>query len=241
MGWLACALLVAVPDATAAQQPSVPDLIAAARRLVADQQLDSAAGLLALAADSRAGGTIAQRAQASVLLGVVRYHLGQDSLTVAAFHTAIVLDSTLEVRGLGQIDPSLVRIFQDEQDRVARHRAPPDNAHFCVRGCRNGERSPRLRTIPRFVVVDSGPDFINTHAVIVVRLIISDEGTPEQESIRVVSSTMRSLDAQVLDAVRAAYFQPALAGGVPVRALVEMTFDFRAEGMNGLTYQVRGP
>lgn len=236
-----CALLTVTRASASAQQPSVSELIATACRQVSVQQLDSAALLLLRAADTTSGGSLGERAQALVLLGIVRYHQGQDSLIGPAFRGALMLDSTLQVSGLGQIDTSLVRVFQDEQDRVKRGRSTLDNPRFCVRGCRNGEQRPLLRSMPRFVIVDSGPDFINTHAVIVVRLIIGADGSPEQESVRVVSSTMRSLDSQVLEAVRAAHFRPALAAGMPVRALVELTFDFRAEGMSGLTYQVRGP
>ncbi len=242
--WLAVCLACTAPMPAAGQSPTVPDLIAAARSLVTAQQLDSAVVLLRRAIDSGSGGTIVQRAQALVLLGIVRYYEGQDSLTAAAFRAAIVLDTTLRVGGLSEIDPSLARVFEAERAMVVAEtatRSAAQSVHYCVPHCLEGVVGPRLRDIPHFVVLDSGPDFINTHAVVVVRMVVSEGGFPEPETIRIASSTMRSVDAEVLDAVRAAHFQPAKANGVPVRALVELSFDFRAEGMNGVTYRVRGP
>lgn len=242
--WVVFGLLCAASSPAAGQQSPVRDLIASARRLVSATQLDSAVVLLERAVDFSAGGTTGERAQASVLLGIARYYQGLDSLTAAAFRAALALDSTLQVGGLAQIDTALARVFDAERNRRVAHsaaRAAAENPHYCIRGCRDGEQSPTLRDIPRFVVLDSGPDFMNTRAVVVVRLVVSAEGVPEAESIRVTSSTMSRLNNQVVDAVRAAHFRPALAGGTPVRALVELSFGFRAEGMNGITYSIQGP
>jgi len=35
--------------------------------------------------------------------------------------------------------------------------------------------------------------------------------------------------------------RPALANGLPVRALVELRFEFRGEGMTAITYRIEGP
>jgi TonB family protein len=242
--WLAVCLACTAAWPAAGQDQTVPDLIAAARALASSQQLDSAVVLLRRAIDPGTGGTIGQRAQALVLLGIVRYYEGQDSLTASAFRAAITLDTTLRVGGLSEIDPSLGRVFEAERAMVVAETAArfaAQSVNFCVPHCLNGVVAPTLRDIPHFVVLDSGPDFINTHAVVVVRMVVSADGAPEPETIRVASSTMRSVDNQVLDVVRAAHFQPARAHGVPVRALVELSFDFRAEGMNGVTYRIRGP
>jgi len=222
-------------------QQSAPDLLAAARHLAATQQLDSAVVLLTRAADRASGGTDDDRAQALVLLGVVRFYQGQDSLTAAAFRSALTLDTTLQVGGLGQIDSVLPQLFEDERKRVVSAvREAVLRPHSCIRRCLGGETPPRLRDIPR-LTLDSGPDFINTHAVLSVLLVVSEDGIPEPETIRVSSSTMPSVNTQVLEAVRAAHFRPALANGVPVRALVELRFEFRAEGMTAITYRIEGP
>lgn len=224
-----------------AHQVSVPGLIATARSLVAAQQLDSAVVVLDRASDGKNGGSAGDRAQALVLLGVVRYYQGRDLLTAQAFDSALALDSTLQVGGLARIDSVLPQMFDAARTRAAAARSAAQPPHSCVRRCLNGEIPPRLHDIPQLVVLDSGPDFINTHAMLAVLLVVSETGVPEPATIRIESSTMPKMNAQVLDAVRAAHFRPALANGVPVRALVELRFDFRAEGMTGIAYRIEGP
>ena len=238
---LAVTLTCVASIAGAAQQPGVPALIAAARHLAATQQLDSAVVLLNRATDPSSGGSDGERAQALVLLGVVRFYLGQDSLTATAFRSALALDTTLQVVGLGQIDSVLPQVFEDARKQVASaEREAALRPHSCIRRCTAGETPPRLHDIPQ-LVLDSGPDFMNTRATLTILLVVSENGVPEPETIRMSSSTMPSMNAQVLEAVRAAHFRPALANGVPVRALVELRFEFRAEGMSAITYRIEGP
>ena len=236
-GWLAFCLLCAAASAAVGQESRVPDLLTAARRLVAAQQLDSAQLLLEQAADSSAGGTEAQRAQAFVLLGIVLHYQDRDSLTAAAFRAALVLDAKLRIGG--SIDSSLARMLESERARLA---SASRRLHYCIPKCRDGEQSPKLLNIPSFpTYMNGGPDFMNPHAIVLVQVIVSANGIPEPESVRVVSSTRWSLNSQVLDAVRAAHFLPALANGVAIRALVELSFDFRAEGLGAVTSSIRGP
>lgn len=224
-----------------AQQVDVPNTLATARHLVAQQQLDSAVTLLDQATKVENGGRIGDRAQAYILLGVVRFYQGNDSLTAAAFRSALILDTTLQVAGLAQIDSSLVHAFEVARvAALAATRTNDDAAHPCIPHCAAGEIAPRLRDMPQ-LVFDSGPDFINTHAVVIVRLIVSETGSPEPATIRVETSTMPKMNSQVVDIVRAAHFWPARAKGAPVRALIELRFDFRAEGMTGITYRVGTP
>jgi TonB family protein len=238
---LAVTLTCVASIAAAAQQPGVSGLIVAARHLAATQQLDSAVVLLNRATDAASGGTDGERSQALVLLGVVRFYQGQDSLTAAAFRSALALDTTLQVGGLGQIDSVLPQVFEEARKQVvSAAREAALRPHSCIRRCTAGETPPRLRDIPQ-LVLDSGPDFMNTRATLSILLVVSETGVPEPATIRVSSSTMPSMNAQVLEAVRASHFRPALANGVPVRALVELRFEFRAEGMSAITYRIEGP
>jgi len=234
LGWM-------LTSGASAQQETVAGMIASARRLAAARQLDSAVVVLNRAADPKTGGSAEDRAQALVLLGVIRFYQGQDSLTAAAFRSALALDTTLEVGGLGQIDSVLPQEFEAARKQVvSAAREAALRPHSCIRRCLGGETPPRLLDIPR-LMLDSGPDFMNTRAVLTILLVVSEDGIPEPETIRVSSSTMPSVNAQVLEAVRAAHFRPALANGVAVRALVELRFEFRAEGMTAVTYRIEGP
>ena len=80
-----------------------------------------------------------------------------------------------------------------------------------------------------------------THGLIVVRFVVGVEGAPEPESIHVMTNTAQRLTNQVLDAVRALHFRPATLAGAPVRAEVEMRFEFRASGTNYVDYTITGP
>ena len=238
---LAVALSSVVSIAASAQQTRVSALITGARHLAAQQQLDSAVVLLNRAIDATSSGTDAERAQALVLLGVVRFYQGRDSLTAAAFRSALMLDTTLQVGGLAQIDTALPRVFEDARQRAAAAaREAAVRPHSCIRRCLGGETPPRLHDIPQ-LLLDSGPDFMNTRAVLAILLVVSENGIPEPETIRIESSTMPGMNSQVMEAVRAAHFEPALANGIPVRALVELRFEFRAEGMSAITYRIEGP
>lgn len=230
-----------VSAAASAQQTSVSTMISAARHLAATQHLDSAVALLNRATDPATGGTDGERAQALVLLGVVRFYQGQDSLTATAFRAALAFDTTLQVGGLGQIDTLLPQLFENARKQVASiMREAASRPRSCIRHCLAGETPPRLHDIPQ-LVLDSGPDFMSTHATLAILLVVSENGIPEPETIRIESSTMPRMNSQVLEAVRAAHFNPALAEGVPVRALIELRFEFRAEGMSAITYRIEGP
>src|SRR6266550_3698787 len=80
-----------------------------------------------------------------------------------------------------------------------------------------------------------------TRGVIVVHFVVGVEGAPEPESIRVTTNTAEGLTNQVLDALRAMHFRPATLNGTPVRAQVEMRFEYRAAGYNTIDYTISGP
>lgn len=238
---LAVAFACVVSTRATSQQTAVSAMIASARHLAATRQIDSAVVLLNRATDAASGGTDGERVQALVLLGVIRFYQGQDSLTATAFRAALAIDTALQVSGLAQIDSGLPQVFEDARKQaLTAARETARRPHSCIRHCMAGETPPRLRDIPQ-LVLDSGPDFMNTRAVLTILLVVSEDGIPEPETIRIESSTMARMNSQVLEAVRAAHFVPALANGTPVRALVELRFEFRAEGMSAITYRIEGP
>ena len=240
--WFTISLLSYPGTAVLAQRVGVPGLIAGARGLMATSQMDSAAVLLNHAIDPGSGATLGERTQALVLLGVVRFYQGQDARTADAFRTALTLDTTLQVPGLARVDSSLPPLFEKVRvEVVSAARTAAATPRYCVGGCQNGEERPRLMSIPR-MVMDAGPDFLNTHATVIVRLVVDEAGTPDAATVRIESSTMPAMNNQVLDAVRGAHFRPAMVGRTtPVRALIDLRFDFRAEGETAITYQITQP
>src|SRR5438445_648985 len=211
-----CALLplLVFPATLASQQAATSraaDLVTLARGQIRVNRADSALTLLKVAADSATGGTVGDRVQAYVLLGVLEYIAHRDSSATAP--------------------PG------------APAGSPSDLAHDCVRRCRGGEIKPQLIDRPQFTMLDQsvvlGPS--QTHGLIVVRFVVGVEGAPEPESIHVMTNTAQRLTNQVLDAVRALHFRPATLAGAPVRADVEMRFEFRASGTNYVDYTITGP
>jgi len=258
-------VLLLVRAALAAQQTAVTsraaELIGLARDQIRANRADSAIGLLKVAADSVTGGSVGDREQALVLLGVIEYVAHRDSgATALAFRRALQLDPGLQAGGLAQVDSALERILIAERRAIApdppppaapRPPAPPGASggsspfgpmHDCVRRCRAGETKPEVVERPQFALLDPavlGPSA--TRGVIVVRFIVGVEGAPEPESIRVTTNTAEGLTTQVLEALQATHFRPATLNGEPVRAEVEMRFEFRASGTNYVDYTITGP
>jgi len=229
----------------AAQQSYAAGLLTAARAQVQTRHLDSAAILLRHAVDTAARGSRSERVEAWVLLGVVHFFSGDDSATASAFRQALALDRHLEAAGLERMDPDLARMLAAERAHL-----PPDTAaaaagdavHYCVGHCRSGELKPRLHDMPSLTDLNRIPmGAPQTRALILVQLVVSANGDPEPETIRIVSSNLRAVDAQVLQIVQSAHFTPATAASEPVRAQVQLRFEFHAEGFNAISYRVSGP
>jgi len=263
--------LLALPVALAAQQQATTsraaELINLAREQIRANRADSALTLLKLAADSAAGGNVADRVQAYVLVGVIEYIAHRDSgATALAFRHAIQLDPGFQAGGLAEVDSALIRILAAERsamapDTTARRESPPTAPprtspppatppqatspfgpmHDCVRRCRGGETKPEVIQRPQLPQSDPAVLGGQTRGVIVVRFIVGVEGAPEPESIRVTTNTVQALTDQVLDALRATHFRPATLNGEVVRAEVEMRFEFRAVGYNTIDYTITGP
>jgi hypothetical protein len=246
---------------TLAAQSRAAALIAAGRAQLQAGQLDSAAVLLTLAADSATGGVVGERVEALVLLGVARHFSGDDSTTATAFHHALVLDPGFSASGLDALDSILGRILRAERAKLTQNvvagpvglssTSPPaapapgdtldQTLHECVHRCTAGEVKPRLLNTPSLPVAVPIEMGSQTRAYIVVELNVSAEGKVEYPSVRVVMSNLKAEEATVLEAVRGAQFTPARAGGHPVRAKVQLRWDFRAEGSRAVTWDVSGP
>ena len=63
----------------------------------------------------------------------------------------------------------------------------------------------------------------------------------ELQSVKVLSSSSRALDPYVQRILRELFYQPAMLQGRPIPVVVQLRFEFRAEGTNQVTYEIRGP
>jgi hypothetical protein len=247
-------LVLVAPHRVAAQTP--PERLTIARRHIAARQFDSARVVLRAAVDSTAGGSVAQRAEGFVLLAIVEEHTGQDSVARAALLEAVRIKPNLEVEGLDQIAPRLADILAEERCRAAgvvtaegmcrpKATAVPDTAvapfQDCTRRCPEGVSKPILRELPdigrQLPPGRMGPSGVRGQ--VTLEFVVSPEGFVDPGSARVSVSTIQAYEPFLLNRLTTARFAPALARDGPVPARIRMRFDFRASGLDRVSYTVR--
>lgn len=235
----------------AASQTTPAERVTAARALIHAHDLDSAATLLHQVADSPSTAAAADRATAFVWLGIVSFYQGDDSSTARSFRAALALDPAIDPGNLAATDSMLAATWRHERAAVPRDRAalapasnptPMSVVHDCVRGCKGGERSPRLLGLPQMRIDNPGqlgPSGV--HGRVVVRAVVDETGRLEPETITVVSSSSAGFERSVRDVLPMLRFRPAASGGQDVVARVELRFDIRAEGLDWVRYEVDSP
>jgi len=250
--WLILAA-VCCPLVTAAQTPA--ERLVTARRHIAARQLDSARAVLLVAIDSASGAPPAVRAEGFVLLAIVEEHLGSDSAARAAIVQAVRIDPDLQVDGLDDIVPGLAVFLEEERCRVAGRitaaglcapRAPArDTAQApfqdCVRRCPDGVSKPILRELPDigFSLPQGQMGPSGVRGQVTLEFIVSPEGFADAGSARIASSTIRAFELFLLNRLTTARFYPAFAPDGAVAARIRLRFDFRAVGLDRVSYSVK--
>jgi hypothetical protein len=217
-------------------QTRARDLMTAARAAIQVMKLDSAARLLRQVLDSAAVRSRAEQVEAWVLLGVVHFYKGNDSVTAADFRQALALDPRLEAPGLARYDSELVALFATERDsaRAARRAAAaliPTPVHDCTARCPEGVTPPQLlqdSPIAWPAARSVAPSGASYH--VVVRFLVTAAGRVDPASVTLVaSSAPGDLQAALADVLRATPFTPGQAFGLPVSVLTQEAFDVGAE------------
>jgi hypothetical protein len=227
---LALAGVLALAPCPVFAQGGEPDLVAQARALVGRGNLDSAALLLGQVTRSALTIDTASRAEALVLLAIVRYYQGNDSATTAAFHEALSLSPTLKVSGLAQMDPALSALFEVERLRAA---FPPENRdtiYSCTPRCVGLDVEPKLKARGMEIVTTETPPGGNAsgRGTTLLRATIDTLGFVESGSVEVVYSNLsRELIDIAVERLRQARYSPAIVRGRPVRVRVERRIDLR--------------
>jgi hypothetical protein len=211
-------------------QGQEPDPLAQARALVRQGHLDSAAVLLGRVTGAAASSDTARRAEAFVLLAVVRYYQGNDSATTAAFREALSLRPTLEVSGLAQMDSALGALFEAERLRRATPRENRDTIYSCTPRCLGLDVEPKVKTlegrVPRRQVASVLGD--RTRGTALLRATLDTLGWVERGSVEIVRSTLSpEILNQLVEIFREARYSPGIVRGRPVRVRIERRIDFR--------------
>ena len=206
--------------------------LAAAERLVAARQYDSAVTLLNQVIERDP----AARLSAYVWLGIAHHFAGSDSLARAAFRRAFTLDSGVVLEGVGDLDPERLPQLLAEERVAARAARPaavtPADATpeaRCLPACVGLVRPPEFVSIPRV----SFPDHLRDAAAalnLVVRLIVDTAGRVEPRSVEIVRSNVGMMDGEIRAALAEAHFRPGRTSQGVTRTQVELTFQARAQG-----------
>jgi TonB family protein len=216
---LALALgLVSRGGAVTAQSPD--SLLAAGRARVAARDLEGARTLLASAADSARGGTAPLRAESLMLLGLVHYYQGADSLARVAFASGLRLrpEARLSVQ---QSDPFVTQLLERERCRLAA--ADPAFTGTCV--ATGLTRVPEIDAMPALMY----PTELRNQGIqgrVWVAVTVDTAGNPVHGSVAVAESPDSGFNAVAMEAVAGAHFSPGTVEGRVVRTHVQVPIDF---------------
>ena len=223
--------LVLAPCSVVAQGGEA-DLLAHARTQIGLGNLDSAVALLGQVTRSALTSDSARRAEAFVLLAIVRYYQGNDSATTAAFREALSLSPTLQVSGLAQMDPAISALFEVERLRGASSVQKRDTVYSCTPRCVGIDVPPKRKARGLEIVVTEAPPGGNAsgRGTALLRATLDTLGFVEPGSVEVVYSNLsRELIDVAVDRFRQARYSPAIVRGRPVRVRVEHRIVLRIE------------
>lgn len=231
-----------------AQAPALRD---SARVRLSRGQFAEAVRLLERALEPTAGATHAERVKVLVLLAVTEYYAGRDSLSRSAFRRALVEAPDLSGVGLARLDSVLALMLEEERAALQAATPPRDDAPVpapaqppvpsCIRRCGAGVAKPQLVYVPDLEqnlgeVGQVGPS--GGRGLTLIRAVVGLDGYLEPASVQIVATNAPGLEQFVRGTLPRLRFRPASAGGAPVRALVEVRFDFRFEGLGLIRIQV---
>ena len=224
-GFVMAGALALTPRPVVAQVGE-PDLVAQARTQVRLGNLDSADALLGRVIGAPLTSDTALRAEALVLLAIVRYYQGHDSATTVAFREALALVPTLQVSGMAQMDSALGALFEAERLRGATRSENRDTIYSCTPRCVGLDVEPKEKPLGgrfREQVADLGG---GTRGTALLRATLDTLGHIEPGSVEVVRSTLSpEILAGAVEHFRAARFSPAVVRGRPVRVRIERRID----------------
>jgi hypothetical protein len=206
------------------------DVLVQARAQLRERNLDSAAALLRQITDSTRWADTVRRLNALVLVGIVRYYMGENATSLASFRAAIEVDSSLTVPRLAEMDPALGALFDSARVEVAREPSR-DTLYSCSPRCVGLEIEPKLlddgtHQARVLVFADVGGDQLRGSALL--RAVLDTLGHVEPGSIEVVRSTLpQELLQEVLQSFLGARYRPGRAHGRTVRVLIERSIQMQ--------------
>ncbi len=224
-------LLGSLAPRSAPAQSHAGDLVRAGRAELAAHHLEAADSLLRAALDSGSGLEDIDRQGAYVWLGITEYYRGNDSLTLAAFHSAFVLNTELQVEGLAKLDPRLAELFEQERQVVRDARL--------VYLVQDVDERPRLLSGPPVRYPAGVPPTMT--GVAIVTVIVDTLGKAEPGNIAIVSVPDPAFIEPVKEQLRSSRFSVGRLHGRAVRTEVGLSVPIERLAVNPveLTTQAR--
>jgi TonB family protein len=218
-------LILGMTVASALQAQTPDGLLAAGRARVAARDLDSARTLLASAAESTRGGAPQLRAEALMLLGLVHYYQGADSLAGAAFARALRLRPEARLPLVQESDPDVTRLLERERCRLS----ALDATFVGVCVVTGLTALPQIDAMPALLYP---PDLRNrgVEGRVWIAVVIDTLGDPVPGSVSVAESPDSGFNAVALAAVAGAHFLPGAVDGKLVRTRLQVPIDFHIGG-----------
>ncbi|HYK81560.1 MAG TPA: energy transducer TonB [Gemmatimonadales bacterium] len=228
---LAVALLAGPPGLLAQDRASA--LIDSARAQFAQSHLDSADALLRAALDTSAQATPAERKNAWVWSGVVGFYRDGAARARVAFHEALAIDSTLDVKGLDRLSPELAEVFRQEKEAAGRVSVVFLASHV--------DEPPRRLIGPP---VAYPPRLLSRHVQgrVTVAAIIDTAGRVEPASLEILATPDSGLIEPVRQMMLASQFSRGRLKGAFVRVMVQLGIEVRLPRLSAtdLTTAARG-
>jgi len=188
-------------------------------------RLESAAALLRSVTDSSTGGSLDERVDGWVWLGIVDFSRGDRPAAASDFDNALLLDPSTKVEGLAERDSALAALWRKRRtqamcgDTVGAWKA--DGAPLSTRQIRWPSLGGlSVRYPPRMLQM-------RIQGRVLVHAVIDTTGRAEPASVGIIESPDPAFDPVVRDAVMRARFKPARAGEQPVRACIMLPVDFK--------------
>ena len=184
-----------------------------------DHNLDSAAVLLHQVVRPDAPGTLQERIEGWLLLGMVHYYAGRDSATADAFREVVMLAPDFQAPGLAARDSTLARMLEQQRAQVQSGVVPLDAEADVV------QERPELISHPDVQY----PEALLRRGVtgrVLLAAVIDTAGRVEPASVAVLEATDSAFISPVREMLLAARYRPGRAYGRAVRMRVRVPADF---------------
>ena len=189
-------------------------------------RLERAAVLLQSVTDSSGGGSLKERVDAWVWLGIVDFSRGDRPAAARDFDNALLLDPSTKVHGLAERDSALDALWDRRRTQAM---CGDSVGAWAADGTPLSPRQIKWPSVLVWPNIAYPPHmlFLHVQGRVLTHAVIDTSGRAEPASIGIVESPDVEFDSVVRDAFVRARFKPGRVGDQPVRTCITMPVDFK--------------